>query len=95
MAPAGESSVRFSIVRGPTFPPLQRITFGNLIRQRSQNSPSGVALISQHQDEILTYSVLHKRSDDLAASLLAAGVGKGDRVAVLLGNRLEYVDVSE
>ncbi len=95
MASASDSSVRLAIVRGPTSPPLQCTTFGNLIRQRAQESANKIALISQNQDEILTYSVLHKRSDDLAAGLLAAGVGKGDRVAVLLGNRLEYVDVSE
>ena len=52
-----------------------------------------MAVISQQQDEIITYAELHDISDNLAAGLLATGVKRGDRVAVMLGNRSEYVHV--
>jgi long-chain acyl-CoA synthetase len=52
-----------------------------------------VAVISQQQDEIITYAELHNISDNLAAGLHATGVKRGDRVAVMLGNRSEYVHV--
>ena len=39
----------------------------------------------------LTYRELERRVDRLAAGLAARGVGKGDRVAVMLANRLEAV----
>jgi non-ribosomal peptide synthetase component E (peptide arylation enzyme) len=82
-----------SIIRGPPHPPLLNITFGELIRQQSRKHAEIVAVISQQQDEIITYAELHNISDNLAAGLLATGVKRGDRVAVMLGNRSEYVHV--
>jgi hypothetical protein len=82
-----------SIIRGPPLPPLLNITFGELIRQQSRKHAERVAVISQQQDEIITYTELHNISDNLAAGLLATGVKRGDRVAVMLGNRSEYVHV--
>jgi non-ribosomal peptide synthetase component E (peptide arylation enzyme) len=82
-----------SIIRGPSHPPLLNITFGDLIRQQSRKYAERVAVISQQQDEIITYAELHNISDNLAAGLLATGMKRGDRVAVMLGNRSEYVHV--
>jgi len=42
-------------------------------------------------DEVLTYRDLDGRSNAFACHLHAHGVGPGDRVAVMLGNRLEFV----
>ncbi len=39
----------------------------------------------------LTYAALKARADELARALLAVGVGKGDRVALLFGNRPEWL----
>lgn len=64
------------------------------MRRQCKKYGNNIAVISQHQNEIITYSELNKRSDELAAGMLAVGVKRGDRVAVLLGNRSEYVDVS-
>ena len=85
---------KLSIKYGPTSPPLLKLTFGKLLQQRAQHNAKDVALISHHQNEALTYEDLHRRSNDLAAALVGLGVVKGDRVAVMLGNRSEYVDVS-
>jgi fatty-acyl-CoA synthase len=42
-------------------------------------------------DERLTYAALLQRARGLSRALLAAGLGKGTKVAVLLGNRPEFV----
>jgi long-chain acyl-CoA synthetase len=70
------------------------ITLGELSRRQSQKHADRVAVISQHQEEVITYSQLGKYSDNLAAGMLAMGIKHGDRVAVMLGNRSEYVHVS-
>jgi non-ribosomal peptide synthetase component F len=94
MSPSSLLHRRLSIIHGPSLPPLRHLTWGNFLRQQCQERSDDIAVISQHQDQILTYAELHQQSDDLAAGLLEAGVERGDRIAVLLGNRSEYVDVS-
>ncbi len=84
---------RLSVIRGASHPPLLNLTFGELVRRQNRKHTDDVAVISQHQNEIITYSQLHRYSDDLAAGMIALGINKGDRVAVLLGNRSEYVHV--
>ena len=44
-------------------------------------------------DRSLTYDELAERSTRLAAGLHAAGFRKGDRAAVLMHNRLEWVEI--
>jgi hypothetical protein len=84
---------RLSVIRGPSHPPLMNITLGELTRRQSRKHANRVAIVSQHQNEVLSYSQLHKYSDDLAAGMISQGVERGDRVAVMLGNRSEYVHV--
>ena len=84
---------KLSIVHGPSHPPLMSLTLGELTRRQSRKQANRVAVISQHQNEEITYSQLHKRSDDLASGMTALGTKRGDRVAVMLGNRSEYVYV--
>lgn len=47
-------------------------------------------VISRHQKQRLTYHELDLKSNSLARGLQESGVGKGDRVAVFLGNNIEY-----
>jgi fatty-acyl-CoA synthase len=54
--------------------------------------PHAVALRYQGAD--LTWADLDRRTDELAAGLAGLGVGVGDRVAVLLLNCVEYVELS-
>ena len=58
--------------------------------RRSDNSDS---VVSRHQQSRLTYEALHEQSNALACGLVNVGVKKGDRVAVSLGNNLEYAIV--
>ena len=84
---------RLSIVRGPSHPPLMSIKLGELTRRQSQKLADRVAVVSQHQNEVITYSQLHKHSDYLAAGMIALDIRPGDRVVVMLGNRSEYIYV--
>lgn len=51
-------------------------------------------MVSRHQRAQVTYEELDQRSNTLARGLLNVGVAKGDRVAVSLGNNIEYAIVS-
>src|SRR4051812_14980586 len=48
------------------------------------------SVISTHQNIRLTYDELDEQSTALARGLLNAGVRKGQRIAVSLGNNVEY-----
>jgi non-ribosomal peptide synthetase component E (peptide arylation enzyme) len=50
-------------------------------------------VISHHQRTILTYDALDRDSNRLARGLQRLGVKKGDRVAVSLGNNVEFATV--
>lgn len=45
-------------------------------------------------DRVLTYAELDERSNRLASALLSSGLTSGDRVGIVLGNRLEYPEVA-
>lgn len=51
-------------------------------------------MISRHQNIILTYDELDRKSNALARGLVGKGVKKGDRCAVMLGNNVEFATVS-
>lgn len=51
------------------------------------------SVVSRHQRQRLTYEDLDLKSNALARGLAAGGVTKGDRVAVSLGNSIEYAIV--
>jgi fatty-acyl-CoA synthase len=69
-------------------PPRSR-TVGDLLDEMARARPDADAVI--FRDQRLTYAALRSRADDLARALLAAGVRRGDRVAVLLPNRPEWL----
>lgn len=50
-------------------------------------------MISHHQRTTLTYDALDRDSNKLARGLQNLGVKKGDRVAVSLGNNVEFATV--
>ena len=51
------------------------------------------SVVSRHQQKRLSYHELDKKSNALAHGLAQRGVKKGDRVAVSLGNNIEYATV--
>ncbi|WP_051300372.1 class I adenylate-forming enzyme family protein [Actinomadura rifamycini] len=62
------------------------------IREFARSTPAATALVDG--DRRMTFAELGDRSDRVAALLADAGSGAGGRVAVLLGNRLEYVEIA-
>ncbi|MBI3106072.1 MAG: AMP-binding protein, partial [Candidatus Rokubacteria bacterium] len=69
-------------------PPRSR-TLGALLDEMAAARPRAEAVV--FRGERLTYALLKARADELARALLAVGVSKGDRVAVLLPNRPEWL----
>ena len=69
-------------------PPHSR-TLGSLLDEMAAARPNADAVV--FQGERLSYGGLKARADDLARAFLAAGVRRGDRVAVILPNRPEWL----
>src|SRR5690349_9817435 len=64
-------------------------TLGALLDEVSERQPHAEAVV--FRGERLTYAALRADVERLAAALQAFGVGRGDRVAVLLPNRPEWL----
>jgi len=64
-------------------------TLGDLLDEATAARPGAEAVVAR--DTRLTYAALRAQVDTLARALLAAGVARGDRVAVLLPNRPEWL----
>ncbi len=63
------------------------MNIAELVRYWARWRPDHPAVI--HNDSITSWAELDARSDAIARGLSAAGVGKGDRVGLLMSNRLE------
>lgn len=79
-----------AFTRGPAQPPLLEQTipqhFAQIVRKYGDRN----AVISHSQRTRLTYEALDHDSNSLARGLQKLGVKKGDRVAVSLGNNVEF-----
>lgn len=70
--------------------PHQRLTWVHQVSKHASMQPGKPAL--RFKGETTTWAQLDERSRRLASALEARGVGKGDRVLVLLTNRPEFVE---
>lgn len=64
-------------------------TLGDLLDELAAATPHAPALVSGV--ERFDFATLKARADDFARALIALGIGRGDRVAVLCSNRSEWV----
>jgi len=64
-------------------------TLGDLVDELAEAAPMAEAIV--FRDERLDYAGLKARADAFAKALLAAGIRRGDRVAVLVTNRPEWI----
>src|ERR1700754_422325 len=62
----------------------------DVLRERATETPDRIAFICG--DERVTYAEFDRRVDRAANALSAAGVDRGDRVAILDKNSVEYVE---
>lgn len=69
--------------------PKQRRTVGKLLADQAERL--GDKMFLQHADGTMTYAALDAATSRAANALRAAGVKKGDKVAVMLPNCAEYV----
>jgi fatty-acyl-CoA synthase len=70
-------------------PPFSRTLF-DLIEEQAGRSPDSPAVI--HDDNIFSYSALAERSRRVAAALALQGIRRGDAVAILISNRIEWLE---
>lgn len=68
------------------------MTIAGGIREYAKATPSAVAVIDG--ERALCFAALDERASRLANALLGTGLRRGERVGVLLGNRLEYPEVA-
>ena len=68
------------------------LNIANGIREFAIASPAATAVVDGARS--LTYAALDERARRLGNVLLQAGLKPGERVAVLLGNRLEYPEIA-
>ena len=66
-------------------------TFIELVREQAIRLPLATALVCAQGR--FSYGDLAARADKVAAALQKSGVGAGDRVGLLLSNRVEWLDV--
>jgi len=66
-----------------------RVPYHGLLRRSVERTPDKWATV--FHDRMLTFREIEGASNALANGLLSMGVGKGDRVALLMTNRPEYV----
>ncbi len=64
-------------------------TLGDLVDEMATAKPNAEAVV--FRDERLDYAGLKARVDVFARALLAVGVRHGDRVALLITNRTEWI----
>jgi len=64
-------------------------TLGDLLDEIAAATPRSLAVV--FRDEQLDYAALKARADGFARALLVAGVRRGDRVALLVTNRTEWL----
>ena len=65
---------------------------GSFLTRRAQRGPKLEAIVEPEKGRRVTYAELNARSNQAAAALLANGIRTGDRLAILLTNRAEFVE---
>jgi fatty-acyl-CoA synthase len=75
----------------PVSPPPFARTFIDVVREQAARAPHALALVCTQGR--FTYTELAARAARVGAALRAAGVRPGDRVGLLLGNRVEWIDL--
>ncbi|HXV80501.1 MAG TPA: AMP-binding protein, partial [Candidatus Binatia bacterium] len=67
------------------------LLMGDGLRRNASNFPAKVAAKDRFRET--TYGELNRRVNRLANGLLSLGIGKGDDVAILVGNRIEHLEI--
>jgi fatty-acyl-CoA synthase len=82
-----------SYVHGACDEPLSGETIGQCLDRIVSIHPGREALVSRHQNIRFTYRALHAEVEQIARSLMAIGVERGDRVGIWSPNCAEWTIV--
>jgi fatty-acyl-CoA synthase len=82
-----------SYVTGSTEEPLKFMTVPQLLDRACSRHGGRMAAVFVASDVRLSWGDLRERANDVAAGLLALGVGRGDRVGIWAPNRAEWLYV--
>jgi len=72
---------------------LSGLTIGEILRNQALNYPRHEAVVDMEQNKRYTYEKLNNRVNRLANALLDMGLQKGDKVAILLMDRVECLEI--
>jgi fatty-acyl-CoA synthase len=84
------TSKQLSLVKGPLNPPLLNLTIGQAFDAAAERWESHEALICPAQSVRLSWGELHRRSEAIAAGLIAMGLRPGERIGIWSLNRWEW-----
>jgi len=82
-----------SLLDGPADPPLVDLTLGELLDLQCQHHGYQECIVTPWTGARWTYNELNQQSSQLARSLMALGIGIGDRVGIMAGNCEQYAAV--
>ncbi len=82
-----------SYVAGATDDPLKYLTISQLLDRACVKNGGKPAAIFADKGQRLSWYDLREHSNDVAAGLLALGIGRGDRVGIWAPNRAEWLYV--
>ncbi|RSL52242.1 hypothetical protein CEP54_011001 [Fusarium duplospermum] len=82
-----------SLVRGSQTPDLFQLTFGQLVDQQAARYGSKDAVMVGWTNTRLSFQDVSLRTKELARGLLAMGVNKGDRIAILSGDDERIIEL--
>ena len=71
-------------------PPEAVLDLVTALRRAAARWPDSAALVFDETGDSLTFSELAARVDRMAATLAGSGIGRGDRVGIMLPNRVEW-----
>lgn len=80
-----------SHVRGPTEPALRELTIPALLAETAARWPDRPAVVARAPGLRWSWAEFAAQVDRVAAGLLAAGLGRGDRLGIWAPNRIEWL----
>lgn len=69
------------------------MTLGDIITQTAQKYPDNLAVVCRNSGVRYTYNEFNKRINRLANALKKLGIRKGERLAVIQHNSIEYIEI--
>ncbi|XP_066266084.1 medium-chain acyl-CoA ligase ACSF2, mitochondrial-like isoform X3 [Branchiostoma lanceolatum] len=84
-------SANMNPLTSPSEEPLLTLTFGDLLDQAAVSWPDRDAYVFFPTGSRVTFAGLKEQVDRLAGGLLAIGIGRGDHVGWVAGNRPEWM----